>query len=80
MTPAAFRRWRLSQRDPETGKHMRQQPAAEALGVSKSTVQKYEKGTLKIPLTVRLACAARSLGIADYDGPDEVEDEEAAAD
>ncbi|HKY94492.1 MAG TPA: XRE family transcriptional regulator, partial [Kiloniellales bacterium] len=52
-----------------------QKEAAEALGLKRRVVQYYEKGErggakVKIPKTVRLACAALSHGLADYQGPE----------
>lgn len=59
MTPAEFRSWRKSL-------GLSQKGAADALGVSKSSVELYEAGMrrgndprpVKIPRTVALACAA----------------------
>ena len=59
MTPAEFRTWRKSL-------GLSQKGAAEALGVSKSSVEHYEAGVrrgtdprpVEIPRTVALACAA----------------------
>ena len=71
MNPADFKCWRkwmgLSQKE-----------AAEALGLKRRVVQYYEKGerdgeTVKIPLSVRLACKALADGAADYHGPSELE-------
>ncbi|MGH2342061.1 helix-turn-helix domain-containing protein [Segnochrobactraceae bacterium EtOH-i3] len=66
MTPEAFRTWRK-----ELG--LKQKEAAERLGLKKRMIQYYEKGrrdgkAVEIPLTVRLACYAVSLGAADFDG------------
>lgn len=69
MTPEQFKAWR---------KHMNlsQQEAADALGLSKGSVDLYERGRRRederpvvIPKTVELACAALALGITHYDGP-----------
>jgi len=69
MTPEQFKAWR---------KHMNlsQQEAADALGLSKGSVDLYERGRRRederpvvIPKTVELACAALALGITRYDGP-----------
>jgi len=69
MTPDQFKAWR---------KHMNlsQQEAADALGLSKGSVDLYERGRRRederpvvIPKTVELACAALALGITRYDGP-----------
>lgn len=69
MTPTAFKAWRKSL-------GLSQKGAAEALGVSKSSVELYEAGVrrgddprpVEIPRTVALACAAVTLRIAAYDG------------
>lgn len=67
MEPSDFKKWRkslgLSQKD-----------AAQVLGLKRRMIQYYEKGerdgeTVKIPLSVRLACFAITEGIADYHGP-----------
>lgn len=51
--------------------------ASEALGLSKPTVELYERGARRederpvlIPKTVELACAAVALGIKGYNGPE----------
>jgi len=63
MTPAALKAWR---------KHLglSQKAAGKAIGVSHSSVQKYESGAMAIPLTVELACAAVALGVRGYAGPE----------
>lgn len=66
MSAEAFRAWRK-----ELG--LKQKEAAERLGLKKRMIQYYEKGrrdgkAVEIPLTVRLACYAVSLGAADFDG------------
>ncbi len=66
MSAEAFRSWRK-----ELG--LKQKEAAERLGFKKRMIQYYEKGrrdgkAVEIPLTVRLACYAVSLGAADFDG------------
>ena len=68
MTPEQFRAWRKREGLSQTA-------AATALGVSMTTVRLYEKGErwedgrpVVIPKSVRLACAAISLGMKDYDG------------
>jgi transcriptional regulator with XRE-family HTH domain len=66
MTPAAFRAWRR-----RLG--LTQAEAAAALGLGRRLVQYYELGVragrpAPVPRTVRLACAALALGIADWDG------------
>jgi transcriptional regulator with XRE-family HTH domain len=60
MTPQSFRAWRK-------GLGMSQREAAEALGISMSSVQLYERGSrredgrpVEIPKTVALACSAVS--------------------
>jgi len=64
MRPQDFKRWRKAQ-------HLSQKQAAEALGLKRRVVQYYEKGErdgekVKIPRTVRLACAALSQGLGDW--------------
>jgi transcriptional regulator with XRE-family HTH domain len=69
MTPDQFKAWRA-----HLG--LSQQAAAEMLGLSKGSIELYERGTRRddnrpvvIPRTVELACAALALGIRAYDGP-----------
>ncbi len=76
MTPDQFRAWRKSL-------GLKQKEAAELLGLKKRMIQYYEKGerdgkAVEIPKTVRLACYALSLGVADFDGarPRPAHDEE----
>lgn len=64
MRPQDFKRWRKAQ-------HLSQKQAAEALGLKRRVVQYYEKGErdgekVKIPRTVRLACAAITHGLAEW--------------
>lgn len=68
MTPQDFQR---------TRKHLKlsQQGLADALDISKSSVELYERGTrrddgrpVEIPKTVRLALAALCQGIVDFTG------------
>ena len=66
MSAESFRAWRKAL-------GLKQKEAAERLGLKKRMIQYYEKGrrdgkAVEIPLTVRLACYAVSLGIADFDG------------
>ena len=68
MRPQDFKRWRKAL-------SFSQKEAAEALGLKRRVVQYYEKGErggakVKIPKTVRLACAALSNGVEDYQGPE----------
>lgn len=56
---AAWRRWMGWSQD-QAGKH---------LGLSKRTVQLYEKGRQPVPKTVELACEALTRGIREYAGP-----------
>ena len=72
MTPEQFKAWR---------KHLAlsQAEAATALGLSRGSVELYERGRRRederpvvIPKTVELACAALALGVSDYDGPGSV--------
>jgi transcriptional regulator with XRE-family HTH domain len=53
-----------------------QQSAADALGLSKGSIELYERGSrredgrpVEIPKAVELACAALSRGIRQYNGP-----------
>jgi transcriptional regulator with XRE-family HTH domain len=67
MDPHAFKRWRKSL-------GYSQKDAAAALGLKRRMIQYYEKGerdgeTVKVPLSVRLACYALSKGVTDYQGP-----------
>lgn len=48
MTPASFTAWRATL-------GLSQAEAANSLGVVKSTIQRYEAGSLPIPLAVQLA-------------------------
>ncbi|WP_051630744.1 helix-turn-helix domain-containing protein [Afifella pfennigii] len=66
MTPDQFKAWRK-----QLG--MKQKEAAERLGLKKRMIQYYETGErdgkkVKIPKSVRLACYALAMGVADYDG------------
>lgn len=66
MNAAQFRAWRENMK-------LRQDEAAEALGIKKRMLQYYEKGNrdgrpVMIPKSIRLACYAVSLGIVDFDG------------
>lgn len=68
MTPAQFKAWRKS-------RGLSQQAAADALGISKSSVELYERGTRRedgrpvvIPKTVALACAAVAFDLPPYGG------------
>ena len=66
MSPLQFRQWRR-----KLG--LKQKDAAEQLGLKKRMIQYYEKGNrdgrpVEIPKSIRLACYALSLGIADFDG------------
>lgn len=77
MRPQDFKRWRKAL-------SFSQKEAAEALGLKRRVVQYYEKGErggakVKIPKTVRLACAALSQGLTDYQGPEKPADGKAAA-
>lgn len=68
MRPQDFKRWRKAL-------SFSQKEAAEALGLKRRVVQYYEKGErggakVKVPKTVRLACAALSQGVSDYQGPE----------
>ncbi len=64
MRSQEFKRWRKLQ-------HLSQKQAAEALGLKRRVVQYYEKGErdgekVKIPRSVRLACAALAHGLAEW--------------
>ncbi len=66
MSPNQFRHWRRSL-------GLKQDDAADLLGLKKRMIQYYEKGerdgsTVIIPKYVRLACYALREGICDYDG------------
>ncbi len=73
MKKEQFKAWRKAMRLTQTG-------AARALGLSRNSIELYERGTRRddpdrivvIPRTVELACAALMLGIYRYSGPDEV--------
>ena len=76
MRPQDFKRWRKAL-------SFSQKEAAEALGLKRRVVQYYEKGErggakVKIPKTVRLACAALSQGLSDYQGPEKPAEGKAA--
>lgn len=76
MRPQDFKRWRKSQL-------LSQKQAAEALGLKRRVVQYYEKGErdgekVKIPRSVRLACAALAHGLADWQPPPARKSEPAA--
>ncbi len=69
MTPEQFKAWR-------TRMGFSQSRAAEALGISRSSVINYEAGEHRgdgrpapIPKTVELACAAIAAGITAYTAP-----------
>lgn len=69
MTSEQFKAWRAYM-------DLSQQGAADMLGLSKGSVELYERGRrhednrpVVIPKTVELACAALALGIRSYDGP-----------
>lgn len=59
MTAADFKEWRA-----RLG--LSQLAAARVLGMSKDTTPRYEKGTVKIPRNVALACAALAAGLKPY--------------
>ena len=68
MTPEQFKTWRK-------GLKLTQQAAADALGISKSSVELYEAGrrcddgrAVGIPRLVELACAAIAQGLGRDDG------------
>ena len=80
MSPSAFKRWRKSLQ-------LSQKEAAAALGLKRRIIQYYEKGErdgekIEVPKTVRLACYAIAMGIADFHGSskDEPEAEPLVAD
>lgn len=56
MTPASFLAWRQ-----RLGLNKRR--AAEALGISRVTLDAYENGLHSIPLYIALACAAIAMGV-----------------
>ena len=53
LTPSEFRAWREGR-----GGHS---DVADELGLSASTIQRYEAGTLPVPLSVSLACRYLAL-------------------
>lgn len=59
MTPETFRAWRKRL-------NLKQREAADRLGVSPSTVQKWEGGQSPIPDLAPLACAAVAFGLPPY--------------
>lgn len=66
MSPDQFKAWRKRM-------GLNQAKAAEALGISKSSVELYERGVRRddgrpvvIPKAVELACAALVAGITEY--------------
>jgi transcriptional regulator with XRE-family HTH domain len=66
MTPTEFKRWRENMK-------LSQERAADALGLSKGSIELYERGSRRdedrpvvIPRTVELACAALARGITTY--------------
>lgn len=66
MSPRQFRKWRKSL-------GLKQNDAAELLGLKKRMIQYYEKGErdgkhIAIPKYIRLACYAVCQGVADFDG------------
>ncbi len=69
MDKKDFKRWRKSL-------GLSQKQAAQILGLKPRIIQYYEKGErdgkpVSVPRTVRLACYAISIGIGDYQGPDQ---------
>ena len=62
MTPLKFRAWRKME-------GLSQARAAKALGMSPRQIYSYDKGEAVVPLYVRLAMAAITMGFKDYDGP-----------
>ncbi|CAO3447879.1 hypothetical protein [Azospirillum argentinense] len=56
MTPDDFKQWRASLK-------LTQQEAADAIGITKRSVQLYEAGTQPVSRTIALACAAISAGL-----------------
>jgi predicted transcriptional regulator len=59
VTAAEFADWRKRM-------GFNRKAAAEALGLSRNTVQKYEEGVTAVPLHIALACAALVRGIAPW--------------
>lgn len=69
MTPSDFKHWRKSLK-------LSQKDAARALGLKRRMIQYYEKGErdgepVEVPKAVRLACYALTLGVTDYQGPEQ---------
>jgi Predicted transcriptional regulators len=68
MTPEQFKTWRERM-------GLSQIAAAEALGLSRGSINLYERGSRRedgrpvvVPKTVELACAALTMGVRSYDG------------
>ncbi|NUB29744.1 helix-turn-helix domain-containing protein [Azospirillum brasilense] len=56
MTADEFKTWRK-------GLDLTQQEAADAIGITKRSVQLYEAGTQPVSRTIALACAAIAAGL-----------------
>lgn len=63
MTPREFKRWRTEI------VRMKQTEAAVALGMSRTSIYKMEAGLQGIEKRTRLAMAALSMGLRDYEVP-----------
>jgi transcriptional regulator with XRE-family HTH domain len=68
MTSEQFKRWR-------NHLGLKQQEAAERLGISRESVSFYERGErdgkpVSIPRDIELACAALAIGLRSYNGPE----------
>lgn len=57
MTADEFKTWRK-------GLKLTQQEAADAIGITKRSVQLYEAGTQPVSRTIALACAAIAAGLS----------------
>lgn len=62
MKPEELKAWR-------TWMRWSQRNAAEALGISRGSIQLYENGQQPIPLAIELACGFLEQGKRSYRGP-----------
>ena len=59
MTPGEFKAWR-------TRLGLKQNKAAEMLGLHRRSIHDYEGAKREIPKAISLACAAIAMGITEY--------------